>query len=86
MKQAVSEHVLWRAGLAYEYEFDGKAGSKTNGLRISDPSLEGSSGIAQLQVQVKPSASKPLEINLGVQGYVGQREGINGSASMVYRF
>lgn len=86
VKQAVSEHVLWRAGLAYEYEFDGKAGSKTNGLRISDPSLEGSSGIAQLQVQVKPSASKPLEINLGVQGYVGQREGISGSASMVYRF
>lgn len=86
VKQAVSEHVLWRAGLAYEYEFDGKAGSKTNGLRISDPSLEGCSGIAQLQVQVKPSASKPLEINLGVQGYVGQREGISGSASMVYRF
>lgn len=86
VKQAVSEHVLWRAGLAYEYEFDGKAGAKTNGLRISDPSLEGSSGIAQLQVQVKPSTSQPLEINLGVQGYVGQREGISGAASMVYRF
>ena len=86
VKQAVSEHVLWRAGLAFEYEFDGKVGAKTNGLRISDPSLEGSSGIAQLQVQVKPSTSQPLEINLGVQGYVGQREGISGAASMVYRF
>lgn len=72
--------------MAYEYEFDGKAGAKTNGLRINDPSLEGSSGIAQLQVQVKPSTSQPLEINLGVQGYVGQREGISGAASMVYRF
>jgi outer membrane autotransporter protein len=74
------------AGLAYEYEFDGKAKAKTYGYQIDDPELKGSTGIGELGVQFKPKANSPLSIDLGIQGYVGQREGVTGGVQANWAF
>ncbi len=33
-----------------------------------------------------PSEDVPLSIKLGVQGYVGQKQGISGNCSIMYEF
>jgi hypothetical protein len=66
-------------GAVYEHEFDGKARATTNGFAIDAPSLCGDTGIGELGLSLKPSKDLPLSFDLGVQGYVGQREGVTGS-------
>ena len=73
-------------GLAYEYEFDGKAKATTNGFDISAPSLKGGSGIAEMGLSVQPSPSRPLFVDIGLQGYAGKREGVTGNIQLRYRF
>jgi hypothetical protein len=70
------------AGLAYEYEFDGKAQGSVHGMRLDDPSLKGSTGILELGVSIKsrPESSNTLE--LGLQGYAGKREGVTGTVQL----
>jgi hypothetical protein len=66
-------------GLAWEREFGGKVRASTNGLPIAAPSLRGDTGIGEIGLSITPSASLPLAFELGVQGYVGKREGVTGS-------
>ncbi|GHU03088.1 hypothetical protein FACS1894158_00660 [Betaproteobacteria bacterium] len=73
-------------GLAWEHEFDGKAKATAYGSAIDTPKLKGDTGIIELGLTMKPSATKPLTVNFGVQGYVGRREGISGSLKAEYRF
>ncbi|GHU09734.1 hypothetical protein FACS1894158_19110 [Betaproteobacteria bacterium] len=73
-------------GLAWEHEFDGKAKATAYGSAIDTPKLKGDTGIIELGLTVKPSATKPLTVNFGVQGYVGKREGMSGSLKVEYRF
>lgn len=69
-------------GLAYEYEFDGKAKSSVYGLSIDSPSLKGGTGILELGMSFKsrPESSNTLE--LGLQGYAGKREGVTGTVQL----
>ncbi|MCM0758844.1 autotransporter outer membrane beta-barrel domain-containing protein [Sporomusa sphaeroides DSM 2875] len=66
-------------GLAYEYEFDGKAKGSVYGLDLEAPSLKGGTGIVELGMSFKsrPASSNTLE--LGLQGYAGKREGVTGT-------
>ncbi|GHU19640.1 hypothetical protein FACS189475_07190 [Betaproteobacteria bacterium] len=73
-------------GLAWEHEFDGKAKATAYGSAIDAPKLKGDTGIIELGLTMKPSATKPLTVNFGVQGYAGRREGISGSLKVEYRF
>ncbi|MDR1227499.1 MAG: autotransporter domain-containing protein [Azoarcus sp.] len=74
------------AGLAYEHEFDGKAKAKTNGYRLDAPALEGDTGIAELGMTLKPAPTRPISLDIGLQGYVGQREGVTGNVRVRYEF
>jgi len=76
---ALSEQVTPYAGAAWEHEFDGKAGATTNGLALDAPSMGGDTGILEAGLTLTPSDDLPLSIDLGLQGFVGQREGIAGS-------
>lgn len=76
---ALSNKVTPYAGAAWEHEFDGKARASTNGLAIDAPSMAGDTGIFEAGLTLKPSDDLPLSIDLGLQGFVGQREGIAGS-------
>jgi outer membrane autotransporter protein len=74
------------AGLAWEHEFDGKARATAYGRKIDAPDLKGDTGIVELGLTLTPSKTRPLTIDLGIQGYAGQREGASGSIKMKYRF
>ena len=85
--RAVQDNVRLYVGAAYEYEFDGKANASSRHVDVMDPpSLKGSSGIADIGVTFNPSKSRPLSIDLGIQGYVGKREGVTGSLRVRYEF
>ena len=73
------------AGLAYQYEFDGEARASYNGMNTPAPSLRGSSGMAELGWQVKPSQS-PLTMGLGITGWIGKQQGITGQLNMMWEF
>jgi autotransporter-associated beta strand protein len=76
---APDERVTPYIGAAYEHEFDGKARASTYGYSIDAPSLRGDTGIGEFGLSLKPSKDLPLSFDLGVQGYMGQREGVTGS-------
>ena len=74
------------AGAAWEYEFNGKADGTVLGMRMDEADLGGSTGIFQVGVDLKPSAASPWTFNLGVNGYVGEREGVSGQLKANYSF
>ncbi|MBS1181482.1 MAG: outer rane autotransporter, partial [Proteobacteria bacterium] len=76
---ALSDQITPYAGAAWEHEFDGKSRATTNGLAIDAPSMGGDTGILEAGLTLTPSDDLPLSIDLGLQGFVGQREGVAGS-------
>ncbi len=83
---ALSEAVSPYAGIAYEHEFDGEAGASTRGYRIESPSLRGGTGMAEMGVSLTPSQNIPLSVDLGLQGYVGKRQGVLGNLKVGLAF
>ncbi len=83
---AVNEWVSPYVGAAYEHEFDGKARATTNGFSIDAPDIKGGTGIGEVGLTLKPSQALPLSFDLGLQGYVGKREGVTGSLQMKFEF
>jgi outer membrane autotransporter protein len=83
---AINEHVAPYIGAYWEHEFDGKIRSTVNNIRLGSPSLRGDTGMGELGLTLKPSKDLPLSFDLGVQGYVGKREGVTGSLQIKYEF
>jgi autotransporter-associated beta strand protein len=84
---ALNEYVSPYFGAAYEHEFDGRARATANGLvAIEAPSLGGNTGIGELGLTLKPSQSRPLSLDLGLQGYTGRKEGLTGSLQLRIEF
>ena len=73
-------------GVAYEHEFAGSCESTALGHDVAAPSFEGDTGIGELGIRMTPSESLPLSVNLGVQGYVGQKRGVSGNCMVRYEF
>ncbi|MDR1994802.1 autotransporter outer membrane beta-barrel domain-containing protein [Azonexus sp.] len=73
-------------GAYYDYEFDGKARGSSYGFGIDAPSLKGGTGIGEFGLTIKPCKSRPLYLDLGIQGYLGTREGVTGSFQLRYQF
>jgi hypothetical protein len=86
LTRAVTEQVTAYVGAAWEHEFDGKARATTYGLDTPSPSLEGDTGVFELGFDMKPKADGPLTVGLGVQGYTGMREGVSGTAKLMWVF
>jgi len=83
---AVNEYVSPYIGAYWEHEFDGKLRSKVNGISLGTPSLQGDTGMGEIGLNLKPSKTLPLSFDLGVQGYVGKREGVSGSLQVKWEF
>lgn len=85
-----SEQATWRVGLAYEHVADGDAESDVHSLEdivaLDVPSLEGDTGILDLGFVFRPSPTNPWSMNVGLKGYVGDREGVSGNAILTYTF
>lgn len=73
-------------GLAWEYEFSGKARGDLHAYRLDDASMKGSTGVAELGISFNPSLSSPWSFDVNVQAYAGQREGMQGRFMVGYRF
>ncbi|MCL2347630.1 MAG: autotransporter outer membrane beta-barrel domain-containing protein [Planctomycetaceae bacterium] len=73
-------------GAAWEHEFDGAARATTNGYAIGVPSLRGDTGIGELGVTWKPAVFRGFLVDLGVQGYVGKREGATANLALARNF
>ncbi len=70
-------------GAAFEYEFDGKARAGAYGHNFGVPTLKGGTGIGEIGLTLRRSR---FSADLGIQGYVGRREGISGSVRMGWSF
>ncbi len=81
-----SERFRPYVGVAWEHEFAGSCDARTFGFSIAAPSFEGDTGIGELGLVMTPSESLPLSVNLGVQGYVGQKRGVSGNCNIMYEF
>jgi|GEM_PF-5824111 len=74
-------------GLAFEHEFKGAASGSVYGMSIDQPTLKGSTGIAELGLEIKPSAvNQAWTVNASILGYAGEREGFSGGLSVKYLF
>jgi outer membrane autotransporter protein len=71
-------------GLAYEHDFGGKANSTIDGRAVEAPTLNGSTGMGEAGVAI--DTGTPLNLELGVQGYVGKRQGVSGSMVLDFKF
>lgn len=84
---AYSEKVTSYAGLAYERNFSGDVTGSAYGFTIKKNSLKGNTGILEAGVIVKPKgANDSLSLNLGLQGYVGDRKGVTAAVRARYVF
>lgn len=82
-----SEQLSLFAGAYYEYEFDGDSNGRVYGqYRIDKASLSGGSGIGELGLVYRPANNDRLSAMVGVQGYVGTREGYSGRLKLEYSF
>jgi outer membrane autotransporter protein len=81
-----AENLKPYVGLAFEHEFDGEVKATINGYNIDSPDLKGDTGIVEIGFSVKPSPTKPVFVDFGIQGYAGQREGVSGSLRVEYKF
>jgi outer membrane autotransporter protein len=86
LSYAASYRVSPYIGAAYEQEFDGEAKAKTYGQKIDAPKLQGGTGIGEIGLNIRPATGIPLSFDLGVQGYLGVRQGLGGSLQLKYDF
>lgn len=72
-------------GAYYEYEFDGEAAGRVYGTYdIEKASMSGGTGIGELGVIFRPASNDRFSAMLGIQGYVGAREGFSGRLKLQY--
>ncbi|MDR0816959.1 MAG: autotransporter outer membrane beta-barrel domain-containing protein, partial [Desulfovibrio sp.] len=83
---AINEQITPYIGVAIEHEFDGKARASVYDYSLKTANIQGDTGIGEIGLIMKPSDKYPWIIDLGVQGYTGQREGIGGSLRIGFEF
>jgi outer membrane autotransporter protein len=74
------------AGLAWEHEFDGRQCADVHGHDIGVPSMRGDTGIAEAGLSIRPSAGRPLTVDLAAQGYAGTHQGVSGTLQLRLEF
>lgn len=73
-------------GLAYEYEFNGDAAMKVQGISAPIQSLQGSSYMAELGLNYQPTPNSPWRFDLNLRGYAGERQGGSFNVQAAYTF
>lgn len=86
LKHQFDEHTTGYVGVAWEYEFNGKARASVHQLNPTAPSLKGSTGVLDAGLVLQPKADGPLSIQLGLRGYTGTRRGASGLLNINYAF
>jgi outer membrane autotransporter protein len=82
----INEYCAPYIGAAWEREFDGKAKATAYGQALDAPDMKGDTGIGEAGVTLRAPLAVPLFFDLGVQGYIGKREGVTGSLQFRIEF
>lgn len=83
--KTLSEKLSGYYGLAWDYEFSGDADTYIAGFDVGNESLKGSTAVIEAGLHYAPDNS-PWSIDLGLQGYAGQRDGFSGNVQATYTF
>ena len=78
----VNNHLSVYYGAAWEQGFDGLARATFGNYAFGTPSLRGSTGMGELGVTWKSARKFGLHSELGLQGYMGKREGATATISI----
>ena len=73
-------------GLAYEYEFNGDADMRAQGVTAPQESLQGSSYMAEVGFNYQPTPDSPWSFDMNLRGYAGEREGASFNVQATYTF
>lgn len=80
----INEHNSLYAGLAWQYEFSGKARATIGDNDAPAPSLKGHSGMAELGYKIE--TDKDLSFDFNVNGWFGKKKGVAGGVSLQWCF
>lgn len=80
------DRVKFSGSLGVLETMGGRSKGAIDEVALKAVSANGTSGVAALSVLIKPTRSSPWEMNLGIKGYVGARQGVVGDARLTYRF
>jgi autotransporter-associated beta strand protein len=86
LTKRINEYVAPYVGLGWEYEFNGDSKASSRGQKFDTPTLRGATGFGEIGLAFKPAKALPVNIELGGQGYFGQRNGVTGSLSLKVEF
>lgn len=81
-----NESKSYYAGIAWDYEFAGKAKAWHGDYSTPSSSLKGSSAFLELGWQTKVTEEDPWGLDLRVRGWTGKKEGFTYSATISRRF
>lgn len=81
-----NERLAWYYGAAWEYEFDGDADGNVAGYALNTASLGGSTVLGEVGLTYKPQADSRWDLELGIKGYTGERDGVSGVLRGAYHF
>ena len=73
------------AGLAWEYEFDGKGSATYQGFDLPSTSLKGSTALLELGYRFAPVDST-VSYGLDLTGFQGKRKGVTGGFNIAWAF
>ena len=73
-------------GLAYEHELGGSAAATYSSESIAAPSIKGGTGIGEIGMVYKPSGKSAFSMDVGLNGFVGKRQGIGGGFKLNWGF
>jgi hypothetical protein len=84
----------WYVGAAAEREFAGSAHARSRSfslpkyglLDLRSESLDGTTGIVELGVDIRPYENRDFSIATGIQGYFGKYQGISGGLRLEWEF
>lgn len=79
-----TDNLAYRAGVAWDHVFDGDANSKVHNISLDAPTLEGNSAV--IEVGINAQLTKAFNLDFGLNGYLGDREGVQGSINCNYAF
>lgn len=86
LSRKVDDQTTVRAGLAYQYEFDGKADATVNGSAIEAPSLRGGTGITEVGMTQESKDGKGASLDFSLQGLFGKARGFTGNLRASWKF
>ncbi|MDL2314149.1 autotransporter outer membrane beta-barrel domain-containing protein [Desulfovibrio sp. OttesenSCG-928-C14] len=74
------------AGLAYEYEFDGKAKASSYGLSLDAPKTKGGTAIIEAGARYQHNNWSNLSLDAAIRGHIGKRDGVSANLGVRYTF